>query len=85
MSELDPRRDRVALVTGAGTGIGRAIASKFGQLGWRVAIGGRRIERLTETAAVLEQAGAVVREVQRMTLEEIFVANVMSSRKELAA
>ena len=31
-----------------------------------------------------ERAGAVVREVQRMTLEEIFVANVMSSRKEVA-
>ena len=31
-----------------------------------------------------ERAGAVVREVQRMTLEEIFVANVMNSRKEVA-
>jgi ABC-2 type transport system ATP-binding protein len=29
-------------------------------------------------------AGAVVQEVQRMTLEEIFVANVMASRKERA-
>ena len=34
--------------------------------------------------AAYEQAGAVVREVQRMTLEEIFVANVMNSRKEVA-
>ena len=31
---------------------------------------------------VYHRAGAVVREVQRMTLEEIFVANVMASRKE---
>jgi ABC-2 type transport system ATP-binding protein len=30
------------------------------------------------------RAGAVVQEVQRMTLEEIFVANVMASRKERA-
>ncbi len=38
-----------------------------------------------ELLAVLTGAGAVVREVQRMTLEEIFVANVMQSRRERAA
>jgi ABC-2 type transport system ATP-binding protein len=32
----------------------------------------------------LEQAGARLHEVQRMTLEEIFVANVMRSRQEAA-
>ncbi len=38
-----------------------------------------------DLTAAFENVGAVVREVQRMTLEEIFVANVMNSRKELAA
>ena len=33
-------------------------------------------------AAAYRQAGATVREVQRMTLEEIFVATVMHKRKE---
>lgn len=37
-----------------------------------------------ELNGAYERAGATVREVQRMTLEEIFVANVMSSRKEPA-
>ena len=32
--------------------------------------------------AAYERAGAAVRDVQRMTLEEIFVANVMSNRRE---
>lgn len=35
--------------------------------------------------AAYERVGAVVREVQRMTLEEIFVATVVSSRKESVA
>jgi ABC-2 type transport system ATP-binding protein len=38
-----------------------------------------------ELAAAFGRAGATVRDVQRMTLEEIFVANVMHSRKEPSA
>jgi ABC-2 type transport system ATP-binding protein len=37
-----------------------------------------------ELHELYERAGAVVHEVQRMTLEEIFVANVMNSRRERA-
>jgi NAD(P)-dependent dehydrogenase (short-subunit alcohol dehydrogenase family) len=44
-------------VTGAGTGIGQAIAVKFGALGWRVAVGGRRAEKVAETAQLVEDAG----------------------------
>lgn len=57
MSALTPEHDRVAVVSGAGTGIGQAIAVKFGSLGWRVAIGGRRTDKLAQTADLVTQAG----------------------------
>jgi NADP-dependent 3-hydroxy acid dehydrogenase YdfG len=48
---------RTAVVTGASSGVGAAIAEAFGKLGWSVAIGARRAERLEETARGIESAG----------------------------
>lgn len=48
---------RNAIVTGASSGVGAAIAEAFGKLGWSVAIGARRVERLEETARAVEAAG----------------------------
>lgn len=41
---------RVALVTGSGTGIGRAVALKLAELGARVVVNGRREQPCQETA-----------------------------------
>ncbi|MDL4812707.1 SDR family oxidoreductase [Actinomadura opuntiae] len=41
----------VALVTGAGSGIGAAVAAALLERGWRVALAGRRAAPLEETAA----------------------------------
>ncbi|HHT9121091.1 MAG TPA: SDR family NAD(P)-dependent oxidoreductase [Candidatus Hypogeohydataceae bacterium YC41] len=49
--------DKVALITGGGTGIGRAIARVFFEQGARVAITGRRKEPLEETLSMLNPKG----------------------------
>lgn len=44
---------RIALVTGAGSGIGRAAARSLARDGWSVVLAGRRREALEETAALI--------------------------------
>jgi NAD(P)-dependent dehydrogenase (short-subunit alcohol dehydrogenase family) len=41
------------VITGAGSGVGRAVAQLFANEGWRTALVGRRLEMLKETAADL--------------------------------
>jgi 3-oxoacyl-[acyl-carrier protein] reductase len=48
----------LAVVTGAGSGIGRAIALEFARRGLQVALTGRTEATLRETAALIARAGA---------------------------
>ncbi|MBX3746909.1 MAG: SDR family oxidoreductase [Verrucomicrobiae bacterium] len=47
-----PAPPRTAVVTGAGSGVGRAVALALARDGWRVALVGRRQSALDETAAL---------------------------------
>ncbi|MEV4869890.1 glucose 1-dehydrogenase [Streptomyces syringium] len=60
---------KTALVTGGGTGIGRAIALAFAREGARVVVAGRRAEPLKETVSLIEaeggEAAAITADVTR--------------------
>ncbi|MFD7452293.1 SDR family oxidoreductase [Kitasatospora sp. NPDC059827] len=43
--------EQIAVVTGAGSGVGRAVAVELAAAGWRLVLAGRRAEQLHATAA----------------------------------
>ena len=51
---------KVAIVTGAGSGVGKAAALALMKAGWKVALAGRRAEPLQSVAATDPQAALVV-------------------------
>lgn len=50
---------QIAVITGAGSGIGRAVARELVACGWNVALAGRRAEPLQETATTMGDAALV--------------------------
>ena len=68
---------RVAVVTGAGSGIGRAVARLMLDAGYRVALAGRREAALRETAAGHRDGLVVPADVTREAdVEALFDATV---------
>jgi NADP-dependent 3-hydroxy acid dehydrogenase YdfG len=49
---------RTALITGASSGLGAAVALEMATHGWKIAIGARRVDRLADTAESARARGA---------------------------
>ncbi|MFE7973147.1 SDR family oxidoreductase [Streptomyces shenzhenensis] len=56
---MTDRESKIAVVTGAGSGIGRAVAVELLRAGWAVALAGRRAERLAGTAALAPEGDSL--------------------------
>jgi 3-oxoacyl-[acyl-carrier protein] reductase len=61
MTDATPFSNQIALVTGAGRGIGAAIARKLASLGATVVLCGRTLQTLEATAASIRSAGGQAR------------------------
>ena len=68
-------KDKVAIVTGATRGIGRAVAVRFGQEGARVAVVGRDEAKGRETVHLVQEAGS----------QAVFVPTDVSDRAQVQA
>ena len=64
-------REKTVVITGAGSGIGRALAAEFGKLGAKVAINDRDEDTLADTVSFLKD----------MNVEHVFAADFDVSNK----
>jgi NAD(P)-dependent dehydrogenase (short-subunit alcohol dehydrogenase family) len=73
---------RVAIVTGAGSGIGRAAAIALLREGYAVVLAGRRADSLQETIALAGEAGARARAVPTDVSDPASVGRLFAETKE---
>jgi len=78
---------KVAIVTGAGSGIGRALALALGREGYAIVLAGRRTEPLESVARELKQAaaGETGREGARPMAEALVVTADVSDAASVRA
>ncbi len=75
-------RNKAAIITGAGSGIGRATALAFLADGYQVALAGRRLPALEETMAMAGDNSSYAIAVPTNVTEEVQVTKLFSKAKE---
>ena len=79
---MDEMKDKVALITGASSGIGRAAAFKFASERARVALVARSSDKLAEIAEAIEADGGEVKAIAADVTKEAEVERVVRETVE---
>jgi NAD(P)-dependent dehydrogenase (short-subunit alcohol dehydrogenase family) len=74
--------DRAALVTGASSGIGLAIARMLGEEGHALTVAARRPEKLADAAASLRESGYDVCDVAGNMADEADIRRIVAAHRE---
>ncbi len=74
--------DRAALVTGASSGIGLAIARMLGEEGYGLTVAARRPAKLSEAVAGLRAAGGDVEEVAGNLTDEADIRRIVAAHRD---
>ena len=77
-----PMPDRAALVTGASSGIGYAIARMLGEEGYGLTLAARRPEKLAAAVAELRDAGCEIEEVAGNMADEADIQRIVAAHRE---
>ena len=64
MFDPDLLKNKTVIITGGGTGLGKSMAQRFGELGANLVITSRKLEVLEETAEEIRTSGASVLPIQ---------------------
>jgi len=74
--------EKIALVTGAGSGIGRAVSLALCEAGYSTVLAGRREDPLKETAGLAEESGSRTLVVAADVSDETSVARLFDETRE---
>lgn len=77
-----PNNRKVAVITGGGSGIGRAVAIKLAKEEWNVVLAGRKVEKLLDTAKLLEPHGCQYLCVKTDVVVEKSVKNLFAKAEK---
>jgi NAD(P)-dependent dehydrogenase (short-subunit alcohol dehydrogenase family) len=79
---MEELKEKTAIVTGATSGIGRAVAVKFAASGARVAAVGRNLENLNALQDEIEQAGGIVKTIRADVTDESDAQKIVETTVE---
>jgi NADP-dependent 3-hydroxy acid dehydrogenase YdfG len=72
-------KDKVAIITGASSGIGRAVACNLNEAGVKLILAGRRENRLTELKKELEHAAVLTGDISQEGMPQRLLTNALDT------